>query len=265
MHMASRGDPAKDMVLGLEENATDSLIHAREHFLTSDQPRDLKYAILHVFHAVELFLKARLAQAHPILIYSRPEAASDDATTVDFQTLTARLRKVGVDFSEEDMKDLNSLRRVRNSIEHHQFVGSRKEITGYIGQAMRFLETFLDSQMDISLKDNLKDETYQILSEALYTYQERLEKAQQRMAEYIDPRDPKGYEAIQCDWCFHETVLVPDPSSKDRTARCLLCNEKYYVETCSRCGSVILSAQPPDADDGMAICDNCTDYLMSID
>ncbi|HAK88259.1 MAG: hypothetical protein A2X55_08190 [Nitrospirae bacterium GWB2_47_37] len=31
--------------------------------------KHLKFTIMHVSHAIELFLKARLAKAHPLLIY----------------------------------------------------------------------------------------------------------------------------------------------------------------------------------------------------
>ena len=104
---------SKNFVLGLEENAMDSLIHGVEHFVDGGRPTDLKYTILHVFHALELFLKARLAKAHPLLIYQKPEKPIN---TVDFAELTGRLFQVGVKLSEENLKDLNRLRSIRNTI-----------------------------------------------------------------------------------------------------------------------------------------------------
>lgn len=43
------------LVVKLEENAMDSLVHGVEHHLHGRRNTDWKYVILHVFHAVELF------------------------------------------------------------------------------------------------------------------------------------------------------------------------------------------------------------------
>ncbi|AFY36887.1 hypothetical protein Lepto7376_0454 [[Leptolyngbya] sp. PCC 7376] len=58
------------LVITLEENALDSLVHGIEHYLHGKRKSDWKYTILHVFHAVELMLKARLAKYDEKLIYS---------------------------------------------------------------------------------------------------------------------------------------------------------------------------------------------------
>ena len=57
--------------LSLEQNALDSLVHGVEHYVNEEKPTDLKYTILHVFHAVELFLKARLAKNDPSSIFKK--------------------------------------------------------------------------------------------------------------------------------------------------------------------------------------------------
>ena len=46
----------------------DSLVHGVEHHIHGSREYDRKYVILHVFHAVELFLKARLAKYDELLI-----------------------------------------------------------------------------------------------------------------------------------------------------------------------------------------------------
>ena len=60
----------QQLVIILEENAMDSLVHSIEHYLFGKRKSDWKYIILHVFHAVELFLKARLVKHDPKLIYT---------------------------------------------------------------------------------------------------------------------------------------------------------------------------------------------------
>ena len=54
----------------LIHNATDSLQNGVEHYLAhGEMPTAIKHAILNIYHSIELFLKARLSQAHPLLIY----------------------------------------------------------------------------------------------------------------------------------------------------------------------------------------------------
>jgi hypothetical protein len=49
--------PGENFVLGLEENAIDSLVHAVEHFLAEERPTDLKYTISISFMLLSCFLK----------------------------------------------------------------------------------------------------------------------------------------------------------------------------------------------------------------
>jgi hypothetical protein len=70
-----------EFVLGLEQNAMDSLVHGVEHFVNEEKPTDLRYTILHVFHAVELFLKARLAKDDPLSIFTNRRT---DSKAIDF-------------------------------------------------------------------------------------------------------------------------------------------------------------------------------------
>lgn len=54
-----------DFHFDLVENAKDSLSHGVDHFIEAQEsgdPSHLKYTILHTFHAIELYLKARLAK-----------------------------------------------------------------------------------------------------------------------------------------------------------------------------------------------------------
>lgn len=69
---------AEKFKLELLENALDSLDEGIERFLLNRRPSDLKYSVLHIAQAVELFLKARLVREHPLLIYVNPAKAGDD-------------------------------------------------------------------------------------------------------------------------------------------------------------------------------------------
>jgi len=253
-----------DFVLCLEQNAMDSLVHGVEHFVNEEKLTDLKYTILHVFHAVELFLKARLAQNDPLSIFRDPRTNY----TVNFQTSIQRLSKIGVNMSKQNRNDLDALHKIRNSIEHHQIERSRSEIEHYLGRAMYFLDSFLQRELGIKLKDELDEDTYRVLSEAFYTYTERLpganeqlKEVQNEMMRHADPKERSlPYSIEVCGECGEETIIIPDPTSPSGTVQCFLCHTRFYVETCERCGSYMLFSSRSEKEiDEPNICEYCWD------
>lgn len=261
-------------VLGLEQNALDSLMHGVEHFINAEKPTDLKYTILHIFHAVELFLKARLAKVEPFLIFKKPK--SDH--TVDFKTLVERLCEKGITLSEQNCRDLNELRKIRNLIEHYQINESHSSIEHFLGRTMYFLDSFLRNELDINLEERLDAETYRILSQALYSYQERLAKAKEGMRK-VQQELEKGvrfkeraflYSLLFCEECGEETVIIPDPTVPRGTVHCFFCDAHFTVTTCERCSSYILlstslqeshAADDDEDDDLPELCESCWEEI----
>lgn len=196
-----------DFTLELEENALDSLEHAVYHYLDESEPMFLKYSILHTVHAIELFLKARLAQEHPLLIYDPPEKAptkpSDDYKTVDFHKLRLRLQKAGVAISDDDIKILDPLRKMRNAIEHHRVELSTVEVERLLGQAMFFLDQFLRKELGIELEDKLSGNVYAALKQALYTFEQQMELAVRSMQAELPAKfeDQMHYTRETCEQC----------------------------------------------------------------
>jgi hypothetical protein len=107
----------------------DSLVHGIEHHLYGKRKSDWKYIVLHVFHAVELFLKARLAKHDEKLIYTNRK----NGHTVSCVEAIGRLvNEVNIPLdsyvecksnSKQEAKyqltgELEELRQARNDIEH---------------------------------------------------------------------------------------------------------------------------------------------------
>lgn len=257
-----------DFEFDLEENAMDSLVHGVEHFLSATgakEKRNLKHAVLHVFHAVELFLKARLAEAHPTLIYVKPEQAEDDgAHTVDFAVLVRRLGKVGATLSKEEIDDLTALRKFRNSIEHHKLAASKEDIKNYLGRAMRFLETFLRDELDTELKEHVDATTYEALSEAIHSYKERVARAKEEMDDFL-PSDPKSagdYEVLYCPNCGEETIVNPDRTEDAGKVHCFFCKERFVPSECFRCGRTTLVGLGGEDDEDGELCEECREAIF---
>jgi DNA-directed RNA polymerase subunit RPC12/RpoP len=267
-----------NFVLGLEENALDSLVHAVEHFLADERETDLKYTVLHVFHAVELFLKARLVQTDQSLIFIDPKKIGEDDKTIGFFDAKKRLLQVGVSLSDQDFDNLNELRKVRNRIEHYRITGSHDEIEQYVGNAMDFLDIFLRKELRINLKDALDQldgdgETYKTLSKAWFSYLRRMAEeggiTQHR-------RDRESYDFFICEECGEEAIAFPDPTSKDKTVHCFSCQSRYSVDYCLRCSAPILSLLEPgttgtqtknfdEEEDNWRFCDFCEEEIADLD
>jgi predicted DNA-binding protein YlxM (UPF0122 family) len=258
----TRQQTAHDYVIGLEDNAFSSLEHGMEHYLAGSDT-DLKFTVLHVFHAVELLLKARLAQAHPLLVLQRPEDDPVKGYTADYHIVLKRLKNLGVQLTADDVKNLEYLRTTRNSIEHYEVQGDRQDIEDYVARAVKLLDGFVEKELHVRLKERIRPELYREMEQALYSYEERQERVSERIAQVLPkkPKEQAEYQKIMCEECGEEAVLVPDPQSDDGTVQCYDCGAKFSYWICERCGTPILSSKPDDTD----ICDDCWSNMMMSD
>jgi len=260
-----RQQPDQDYVFGLEDNAFSSLEHGMEHYLAGSDA-DLKFTVLHVFHAVELLLKARLAEAHPLLVLQRPEDDPVKGYTADYHVVLKRLKNLGVELTADDAKNLEYLRTTRNSIEHYQVQGNRQQIEDYVARAMKLLDGFVERELHIPLKERISPELYREMEHALYSYEERQKRIRKLMAPDL-PKKPKEqveHQTIICDECGEEAILVPDPRFYDGTVQCYSCNTQFFHWICDRCGTPILSSKPGHERD-MDICDDCWNSVLTDD
>lgn len=146
-------------VITLEENAMDSLVHGIEHHLYGKRKSDWKYVILHVFHSIELFLKARLAKYDATLIYTNRK----DGHTVNCDEAVNRLANevnIPLDGYVERQSnnkkykltgELGKLRRARNDIEHKEASLDKDEVSNFLGVAFRFLDDFVSQELGLSI------------------------------------------------------------------------------------------------------------------
>ncbi len=115
---------------------------------------------------------------------------------------------------------------------------------------MYFLDSFLQHELGINLEEQIDEDTYRTLSEALYSYKERLEKANERVKKVCEEMERDAFiekiphlcERLRCEACGEETVIIPDPTSHDDKVHCFFCEARFFVETCERCSSYMLTS-----------------------
>ena len=252
-----------DYEITLEQNAWDSLRHGLHHFVDDPDDRNLKYAIIHTFHAVELFFKARLAKDNPSLIFRDSEGPnSDDSYTIGAKELVKRLSSIRVNLSDEEARDVEGLRRVRNSLEHNRVSVNYKEVVFYVGRVMKLLEQFVELEMGENIENYLSRSEYQKLQKAKDEFELELRVA----THFIEQKAEEHTIILDCLNCDNSTVMVPDPRFEDDGmpihAQCLIesCGYYFLIGDCAKCGeSLLLSSR--DAEEPF-FHDYCWEYIM---
>jgi len=234
------------------DNALDSLRMGLRHHLDDRLEHRDKWAILELFHSIELLLKERLFQEAPKLIYQHPDKPiGDDCLTVGLDEALGRLEEIGLDVPDEYVAILGDLRRRRNRIEHHRFVpdASHRRV---LGQAIKFIGYFLEDELGEELKDHLPHDLFHRAKELLIDYDVLVRRAESEMESVrrcFDPKEQSLLDTGTCPDCGHRTVLV----GAGDEPRCYFCDESVSVRQCQYCGEYL-----PEGDVvGAGICSNC--------
>lgn len=248
----------KHIEFSLKENAIDSLIHGIEHYLKSDEQKDLKYAVLHIAQAVELFLKERLSREHFLLVFSKLEKANEQSKTITIDECILRLIAAKIDIDPDTSKAFRKLQEYRSQIQHFKIKLEKDEVTNEIGRALKYLEIFLGDELDIVVKDEINENLYTAYSQTVYTYEELLNKANEEINLLLPiGKDRLDYKLEFCPECGNETIIYPNPGSDDpSTVKCFFCKNQFDVKECGRCGGLIYYESEE------AICSDCWEDIM---
>jgi len=235
------------------ENAIDSLEMGLRHYLDRHLKNREKWAILELYHAVELLCKERLQREHPLLIYRNiDKPINNDSLTVGLQEILIRFDNLAVDISQSHRKILIDLQRRRNQIEHHKFVPdpSHKHV---LGEAMKFINYFLTEHLGEDLEDHLSEELFREAKHLLLEYDDlvrKAEKALQSAVARINPKERVLVDTATCPECGNATVLAHQDRDEKR---CYFCEQNVYLSMCQECGEYISS----ESLIGGSICHGC--------
>jgi hypothetical protein len=258
----------------LQANAMDSLIHGVEHYIHGIREYDGKYVVLHIFHAVELLFKARLAMYDETLIHKKN---SQKTLGID-ETIDLLIKEAHVDLTKytEDRPNypgqkqlggnLKKLRDARNDIEHKYIGITDEEIKNILGEVFNFLEVFIKNELDLDLKQKLDeldeirndeyqhhhrprydesgvDSTYRNLSMA-HSFYVRHMKEQQIYPDATYSKYGSGHETFICELCDEDAVVYPDDrldlsvQEHRKIAGCLNCSAIHSIGICCGCNLI---------------------------
>jgi hypothetical protein len=143
----SQGIPKLSPIL---RSAFETLEHGLWHFFRSDTTTDMKFAILHIDQAVELFLKERVRKGGKS-IYKNPKETISiwDAYRILEQELNCTI---------SERPDLELLHEERNTIQHKYGNPNPDDTAFHVERAMHFLERFAKNELGVELANHIPSE-----------------------------------------------------------------------------------------------------------
>lgn len=133
--------------MSLLENSYDFLNESLRAAERSDEePRALKFAVLHIVQAIELLLKARLQAEHPSLIY---ESVDRRGRTVSLDQAVGRIVGAAqIHLSSKEQRSIRKAREWRDAIVHHEFQLPQHQVESVYTQLFEFISSFHNDHTD---------------------------------------------------------------------------------------------------------------------
>lgn len=268
--------PPKALQLNLLANGLDFISEGVEPLYgergARPEPREYKYALLHIFSGTLLVLKERLRRAHPSLIFKKvEESGKPDARTVDFDEVINRLEgAAGVKLQQSDRAMLREVQRKRNALEHFEANLELKEVDARVGELVDFLERFLHDELQESLLGHVSSAAARELKELQGIAQRHRERqhaawleritpylkiSRKKLAELAEqgdyhPKHNPDARLYECQECGQESVAIAERN----VGICTIwkCRKVHELDDCDRCGGVMFA--------GDVFCGECSSY-----
>lgn len=129
----------------LLRSAFEVLEHGLWHYLRSNTTTDMKFALLHIDQAIELFLKEKVrSEGHSI--YKNPK----ETITIwgAYQILENDLGCI-----IREKPDLELLHEERNDIQHKYSNPTPEDAAFHVANAMKFIKRFVSKELNLNLYD----------------------------------------------------------------------------------------------------------------
>lgn len=215
-------DNFKNVSIALRKNSYDFIEKGLEAII-SDNEQEYKYAILHLYSGIILFLKDVLYKEHWVLIFQDVDKADKSKLfngtikSVNHDTLINRLRKINIfNLSEEFYKELNWLREQRNKIEHLHNKLNPHEVRSRIAIFLnRIYEIYHDYESSSNNVVDLENRNivvgYKSLFELIKNYSFEFDDFIEKRLALIKGRLKESFLVLRCPNCSQKTLeVIPD-------------------------------------------------------
>lgn len=227
--------------LGLFENAIDSLNEALVKYEEGQngEYNAYKFCVQHLSHFLELSLKYHVIQSHPLLIYKNPFAKviNDESQTIGLYEAINFLKNEGCEISTTFERDIDWLKKIRNSIEHHKFSMNTKEVEQTIGRLINAIVEFYEKHINIDLSEHIYATQYDLYHDLADTYGLQLKKAEAEIERAISnlSSTENGLQIFCCPRCDHD-MMIPNYES-DTGYKCAFCGNEESEDIAVKCGT----------------------------
>ena len=201
---SNQADPQSSLLA----NSLDFIVSAAE-FASRDEERSWKYAVLHLWHGMELLLKARLAKEHWSLIFANVEQAEQsklfngDFKSVDSNRAHKRLRqRCGVEIDSKDWNHLIDLRNRSNRIKHYVGEYNSMQVKSMVWKCMNIGVTFCQSQQMLDESRAIQKQVFTI-NALMQEFEDYLDERLKSIASY-----PGFAPDVECMGCWQEACTM---------------------------------------------------------
>ncbi len=155
-------EPPVVIELNVLENAYDFVEESLRYaeVAASESPVGWKFAIVLAAQGIELLLKARLAEEHPLLLQVNPDSVNPGNKTVTVHSAIKRLQASGITLREDDIRRLLRAQRLRNEFLHYEVRATVEQLEAAYADLFEFAHVFHAEQFDDELHDHLSEDLY---------------------------------------------------------------------------------------------------------
>ena len=204
----------------------DFIVSAAEH-ASIDEERSWKYAVLHLWHGVELLFKARLAREHWSLLFSNIDQAdkakflSGEFRSVDAIQAHKRLTQIcDVEIDPNDWNRLTYLRKRSNRIKHNVGQYNSPQIKSIVLKCMDFVIRFSHSQKMLDGTTAIRSQIYEI-NTLMMEFEDYVDERLKSIESY-----PDFVADLECVSCWQEACTMDE-----KGIMCHFCGIEIDAET----------------------------------
>lgn len=258
------------MKFSLEENAADSLRRSVAYFV-ENTPSGLKVAVKELVSALELYLKQQLVRldrdpSNPVLVYERfrvrvagnppvYDLQPEGIATVRFDQALERLKWLGHELSSLDMAQINKLKRLRNSLEHHSVEQKAEDVRKMYAAVVAFAIRYLHIYLNRSFLDLVDGEQWRAALQVEPELRNLSEFSAKQVYANLVAAERRAIGTATCSGCGADCMIPHD--SYYGGYRCVVCGFQHDVEMCYGCKKEFFIELLTAAEGDTTLCQDC--------